>query len=238
VRPHAALVGPVPPPCAHRLAHVRGLPRAEGGVERGVARAELAAAVAPAPLLHAAHGDGHLRVGRHQHGGIEDAVLLGADQLLAVQQQERPVGPVRHLEERDAAGLAHLGDAGAISFAPHPTLSPAGRGWDEVLQREPVGVVEVGGEERDDGEGAVGHGLAGAGWWRGAWRPRGLRSAWAWGGSSFGVVEDPACIRSVTGRVPGADASGCSVLTCVHVSCTVLSFNLRICSRNVNIRNS
>ena len=103
----------------------------------------------------------HLRSSRHQHGGVEDAVLLGADQVLAVQQQVRPVGAVRHLEERDAAGLAHLGDAGAVSFAPHPTLSPAGRGWDEILQREPIGVVEVGGEERDDGEGTVGHGLAG-----------------------------------------------------------------------------
>jgi hypothetical protein len=44
VRPHLALVGPVPPPRAPRQAHVGGLPRAEGGVERGVARAELAAA--------------------------------------------------------------------------------------------------------------------------------------------------------------------------------------------------
>ena len=161
MRPHLALVGPVPPPRAERLAHPGCLPRAEGGVERGVVRAELAATVAPAPLLHAAHGDGHLRVGRHQHGGGEDAVLLGADQLLAIQQQERPVGPVRHLEERDAAGLAHLGDAGVGGFAPHPALSPSGRGWSQVIQREPVGVVEVGGEERDDGEGAVGHGLAG-----------------------------------------------------------------------------
>jgi hypothetical protein len=111
VLPHAALVGAVPPPRADRLAHPGRLPRAEGGVERGVARTELAAAVAPAPLL-------------------EDAVLLGADQLLAVQQQERPVGPVRHLEERDASGLAHLGDTGAVAG---------------FLQRQPVGVVEVGG---------------------------------------------------------------------------------------------
>ena len=140
------MIGLVPPPRAHRLAHVGRLPRAEGGVERGVARAELAAAVAPAPLPHAAHGDGHFRVGRHQHGGVEDAVLLGADQLLAVQQQKRPVGPVRYLKERDAAGLAHLRDAGVVAG---------------FLQREPVGVVKVGGEERDDGEGAVGHGLAG-----------------------------------------------------------------------------
>jgi hypothetical protein len=93
VRPHLALVGPVPPPRAHRPSHVGRLPRAEGAVERGVARAELAATVAPAPLLHAAHGDGHLRMGRHQHGGVEDAVLLGAGQLLAVQQQERRSAP-------------------------------------------------------------------------------------------------------------------------------------------------
>jgi len=58
----------------------------------------------------------------------------------------RPGGPVRYLEERDAAGLAHLGDAGAVAG---------------FLQREPVGVVEVRGEERDDGEGDMGHGLAG-----------------------------------------------------------------------------
>jgi len=85
-------------------------------------------------------------VGRHQHGGVEDAVLLGDEQLLAVEQEERAVGLVGHVEGRDGAGFACLGDAG---FAPHPALSPEGRGW--IVQREPVGVVEVGGEERDDG---------------------------------------------------------------------------------------
>jgi hypothetical protein len=135
-------------------------------------------------------------VGRHQHGGVEDAVLLGADQLLAVQQQERPVGPVRHLEERDAAGLAHLGNAGAVAG---------------FLQREPVGVVEVGGEERDDGEGAVGHGLAGQDGGEelgnlGDFVQRGM------GGSSFGVVEDPACIRSVTVRVAGPRVASSSLI--------------------------
>jgi hypothetical protein len=67
------------------------------------------------------------------------------DQLLAVEQQDRPVSAVCHLEEWDAASLAYLGDAGTVA---------------SFLQREPVGVVEVGGEKRDDGQGAVGDGLA------------------------------------------------------------------------------
>jgi hypothetical protein len=125
---------------------VIGLLRAHGGVERGVARAELAAAVAPAPLLHAAHRDGQLRAGGHLHRGVEDAVLLGADQLLAVQQEQRAVGAVRDFEEGDGAGVVHLSDPGAVAG---------------FVQCEPDGVVEVGGEQRDDGQGAVGDGLAG-----------------------------------------------------------------------------
>jgi hypothetical protein len=60
---------------------------------------------------------------------VEDAVLLGADQLLAVQQQERPVSPVRHLEGRCRP------------------LAGAAAGF---LQRKPVVVVETGGEELGD----------------------------------------------------------------------------------------
>jgi len=53
---------------------------------------------------------------------------------------------VRHLEERDAACLTHLGNASALAG---------------LFQGEPVGVVEIGSEEWDDGEGAVDKGLVG-----------------------------------------------------------------------------
>src|SRR6267142_63140 len=65
----------------------------------------------------------------HQHGGVEDAVLLGVDQLLAVQQQERPVGPVRGLEEWDAGGQSSL---------PDETRALA-----RATTRTPIGVVPV-----------------------------------------------------------------------------------------------
>jgi len=57
-------------------------------------------------------------------------------ELLAVQQQEAPVGPVRHREERDRAGLAHLRDAGALSCATLGNFVERGPGADPLRRVE------------------------------------------------------------------------------------------------------
>ena len=106
----------------------------------------MAAPVGPASLLDAAHGDGHGGAGGDEHGHIEDAVLLGADQLLAVEEEQRLVGRVGDLEIRHRPRLAHLRDADALAG---------------LAEREPGGLGEERGEDGDHGERAVGDGLAG-----------------------------------------------------------------------------
>jgi hypothetical protein len=54
-------------------------------------------------------------VGRHQHAEIEDAILLGADQLLAIEEQDRSTALIDEPQLRDAALLRDLGDAGAAA---------------------------------------------------------------------------------------------------------------------------
>jgi hypothetical protein len=61
--------------------------------------------VTPAACFHAAHGDGQLGLAGHQDAGVEDAILLGADQLLARHQKHAPVGFVDDLERGHAAAL-------------------------------------------------------------------------------------------------------------------------------------
>ena len=55
-------------------------------------------------------GIGVLRAGRDEHGDVEDAVLLGADQLLAVVEQHVLVERVRDGELRHEPGRVDLGD--------------------------------------------------------------------------------------------------------------------------------
>src|SRR5262249_47527149 len=52
--------------------------------------------IAPAARLDAAHWDNDLGVRRHQDGDVDDAVLLGADQLLAVENENGQVAGVLH----------------------------------------------------------------------------------------------------------------------------------------------
>jgi hypothetical protein len=71
---------------------------------------KVARAVTPAPLLDA--GDGYLdrRAGRHDDGRVDDAVLLRADEHLAVDDDDVAVGRVFDEEAGDAAALRDLRD--------------------------------------------------------------------------------------------------------------------------------
>ena len=100
----------------------------------------MAGPVAPPPLLHAAHGDGHLGLGRHQYGHIKDAVLLGAHQLLAIQERERQVPEVGHAELGHGAAFGDLRDARAVA---------------SLAQGEPLGLRLHGRQDGDDGQRAA-----------------------------------------------------------------------------------
>jgi len=113
--PDAALVGHVAMAGANRAGDPRRLLLAHRGEEGGVAGREVATAVTPTPLLDAAHRDRQLRLRGHEHRGVEDAVLLRADQLLAVEEEQRLVGEVDDLELRDGPRLVRLRDAHPVA---------------------------------------------------------------------------------------------------------------------------
>ena len=71
---------------------------------------ERARPVGPPALLDAAHGDLYLRARRDEDGRVEDAVLLDARELLAVDEEDALVGAVDDLELGDAALFARLED--------------------------------------------------------------------------------------------------------------------------------
>ncbi len=108
--PHPALVRPVTgarhqrrvDALLHRVAHLT--------VGHDLALRELARRVGPAPLLGAADRDDQVAVPADEDGGVEDAVLLGAAQLLAVEHENALVSLVDDAQLRHRAALAHLGD--------------------------------------------------------------------------------------------------------------------------------
>ena len=78
-----------------------------GGVRR---RPEAGARRAPASLLDARHGDGKLGLGGDEHGDVEDSILLRADELLAVVEQDLLGKGVDDAQLRHGARLADLLD--------------------------------------------------------------------------------------------------------------------------------
>jgi len=80
-----------------------------------------------------------------EHGRVEDAVLLGADQLLAVEQQHRAVGVIDEAQRRHLTAGGDLRD---------------GDGCARLGQREPVGLRFLGREQGNDRERAVAQRLA------------------------------------------------------------------------------
>ena len=88
------------------------------GSARG--RREALAAVGPAAALHAVDRHGHLRHRGDEDRPLEDAVLLGADELFALEEQDVRLQRVGDEERPDGAGMVDLGDD-----------EPAGRGFVE-----------------------------------------------------------------------------------------------------------
>ena len=145
--PNRALVGARLDPCAHRLANLTGLRAAQlgiGGLRRGVELLGVAAPV-PAPLLYAAHRDPGLALGRDQHGHVERPVLLRAEHLLALEQEEGERRGVVDDEIADGRAALELGDRRALAAA---------LGKRDVLE------ARLGAEDREDGEGAGDVGVA------------------------------------------------------------------------------
>jgi hypothetical protein len=93
----------------------------------------------PAALLDARHGDLQSRPGRRQDAEIEDAVLLGADQFLAVEQEQQLAGAVAQAKLRHAAVLRDLADLGDAAT-------------DRLIEPQPAGRWRRGVDQRQDGE--------------------------------------------------------------------------------------
>ena len=71
---------------------------------------KLRAVVAPAVGLNTAYRDHDFPFGRHQHIGVEDAVLLGPHQFLPVHQEHHFLQIVLHAQFRHTPAGADLGD--------------------------------------------------------------------------------------------------------------------------------
>lgn len=108
------------------LPHLRG-PRV--GEERSLAGAKRLRHPAPAPLLDAGHRDLHPYTGGHQDREVQDPVLLRADELLAIEQED--VSVLRQVLERE---LRHLP---LLRNLRHARLRVGQRLW----QRQVVGLV-------------------------------------------------------------------------------------------------
>ena len=75
------------------------------GVRR---RRELAAHLAPTPRFHARHGNREAGLRRHEDRQVDDAILLGADQFLAVDDEHVARAVVDDLQLGHAAPVGHL----------------------------------------------------------------------------------------------------------------------------------
>ena len=113
VGPDATLITFAGAVAAQGLADVPRLTGAAGGEVGAAGARELGGLRIPAPGLDAGDGDDNGLMGRGQDAEVEDAVLLGADQFLPIQQQHGQVAIIDEAELRHAAALADLSDAGA-----------------------------------------------------------------------------------------------------------------------------
>ncbi len=104
--PHLALVGgaialdrlALAPP-QHRVGGLRARPH----------RLPVAPVI-PAPLLDTAHLELEPRAGGHEHGAVEEPVLLGAEHLLALVDEKGKVGGVLHEQPADSGARLQLRD--------------------------------------------------------------------------------------------------------------------------------
>ena len=116
VVPHLALVGPRGQARRRRARWrvARFARRSAGSAACGAGREVLGGARAvPAPLLDAAHGHAHARAGADEDRDVERAVLLRAEHLLALVDEQRQVGRVLDDQVVDGRALVELLDEGA-----------------------------------------------------------------------------------------------------------------------------
>jgi hypothetical protein len=98
--PHGALVGAGAAGAPHRETDRLGVAAAQLGEGNALGAGEAALAVAPAPaaLLDAGDRDVERGPAGHQQAEVEDAILLRARQLLAVEQEQLPGAAVQQSE--------------------------------------------------------------------------------------------------------------------------------------------
>ena len=137
--PDIALVGVGGVAHGERAGDLLRLARAPFRKQRPFRARERVRHVMPPPGLDARDGDGQARVGGHQDREVHHAVLLGADQLLAVQQQYRGPQVVQHAKLRDVAAIRHFGDAEVP-------------GGERLVQGEVGGLLPRPMQQRDHGE--------------------------------------------------------------------------------------
>ncbi len=116
--PHLALIGAPAPVGPYGVPHALQLFGPAASVLHTVGHTEAASPVRPPPHLHARHRDDRGALGRDQHGEVGDAVLLGAHQFLAVNDQHRLRSAVLDGEFRHAASLGDLADGNEILLQP------------------------------------------------------------------------------------------------------------------------
>ena len=75
-----------------------------------MARGERPRSRPPPASFHARHGNGQRRLRRDQDRQVDDAVLLGADELLAIDDQRRAEIAIDDTQLGNPALLRHLGD--------------------------------------------------------------------------------------------------------------------------------
>ena len=118
-----------------------GLAAAQVGVRDVRGRVEVDRGAVPAALLDAGDGDRQLRAGADEHRDVEDPVLLGADELLAVVEQHGLVERVDDGELGHRAGVGGLADREAAR--------------QRLVERDVAGDRVAGREERGDDDAAV-----------------------------------------------------------------------------------
>ena len=139
VVPHLGLDGPGLPAGRNLLAGLAVLLAAQlrVGVLRRRGEVLGVAGAVPAPRLHATDRHAQLGLRGDQHRHVEGAVLLGAEHLLSLVQEDRCLAAVVHDDVADGRSAVVLPDA-------HPMLAG--------LRQRQVLLARVGPEQGKDGE--------------------------------------------------------------------------------------
>src|SRR5262245_8919146 len=94
--PHRTLIGKAQPAFLEVLGDGNSLAVADIRVQDASWRRKTELRVSPTACLDTAHRDHDLRLWRHQHSDVDDAILLGPDELFSVKDQHRSVTGILH----------------------------------------------------------------------------------------------------------------------------------------------